>query len=90
MGGRGVFTKIYGSEGSNFSSCFLQIKSINGSHFFFTLKILHVFAAVYLKCFSAISFTVRFCHSLFLQRFCVHSCFDLLELSSEASRSGWN
>jgi hypothetical protein len=27
---RGVFTKIYGSEGSNFSSCFLQIKHING------------------------------------------------------------
>jgi hypothetical protein len=26
----GVFTKIYGSEGSNFSSCFLQIKNING------------------------------------------------------------
>jgi hypothetical protein len=24
------FTKIYGSEGSNFSSCFLQIKNING------------------------------------------------------------
>jgi hypothetical protein len=29
-GGGGVFTKIYGSEGSNFSSCFLQIKNING------------------------------------------------------------
>jgi hypothetical protein len=26
----GVFTKIYGSEGPNFSSCFLQIKNING------------------------------------------------------------
>jgi hypothetical protein len=26
----GVFTKIYGSEGSNFSSCFLRIKNING------------------------------------------------------------
>jgi hypothetical protein len=24
-----VFTKKYGSEGSNFSSCFLQIKNIN-------------------------------------------------------------
>jgi hypothetical protein len=27
---REVFTKIYGSEGSNFSSGFLQIKNING------------------------------------------------------------
>jgi hypothetical protein len=26
----GVFTKIYGSEGSNFLSCFLQVKNING------------------------------------------------------------
>jgi hypothetical protein len=26
----GVFTMIYGSEGSNFSSSFLQIKNING------------------------------------------------------------
>jgi hypothetical protein len=26
----GDFTKIYESEGSNFSSCFLQIKNING------------------------------------------------------------
>jgi hypothetical protein len=26
----GAFTKIYGSESSNFSSCFLQIKNING------------------------------------------------------------
>jgi hypothetical protein len=25
-----VFTKIYGSEGLNVSSCFLQIKNING------------------------------------------------------------
>jgi hypothetical protein len=29
----GVFTKIYGSEGSNFSSCFLQIKNINVNTF---------------------------------------------------------
>jgi hypothetical protein len=26
----GVFTKVYGSEGSNFSKCFFQIKNING------------------------------------------------------------
>jgi hypothetical protein len=32
-------------------------------HFVFTLN-LHVFVTVYLKCFSAISFIVRFCHSL--------------------------
>jgi hypothetical protein len=25
----GVFIKTYGSEGSNFSSCFLQIRNIN-------------------------------------------------------------
>jgi hypothetical protein len=32
----------------------------------FSLSVfLHVFSAVYLKCFSAISFIVRFCHSLF-------------------------
>jgi hypothetical protein len=46
-------------------------------------------AAVYLKCFLAISFILRFSHSLFLKRFCGYSCFDLLEVS-EASRSGWN
>jgi hypothetical protein len=55
----------------------------------FSLLILHVFAAVCLKCFSAISFKTRFCYSRFLNRFCGYSCFDLLELS-EASRSGWN
>jgi hypothetical protein len=44
---------------------------------------------VYLKCFSAISFIARFCHSLFLKRFCGYSCFNSLEFS-EASRSGWN
>jgi hypothetical protein len=43
-------------------------------------------SCVYLKCFSAISFIVRFCHSLFLKRFCSYSCFDLLELP-EASHS---
>jgi hypothetical protein len=41
------------------------------------------------KCFSAISFNTRFCHSRFLNRFCVYSCFDLLELS-EAFHSGWH
>jgi hypothetical protein len=51
----------------------------------FSLLILHVFAAV----FPAISFKARFCHSLFLNRFCGYSCFDLLELS-ETSRSEWN
>jgi hypothetical protein len=55
----------------------------------FSLLILHVLAAVYLKCFSAFSFIVRFCHSLFLKYFCGYSCFDLLE-PSEAPRSGWN
>jgi hypothetical protein len=29
IGGGGSFSKIYGSEGSNFSACFLQIKNIN-------------------------------------------------------------
>jgi hypothetical protein len=53
----------------------------------FSLLMLHVFAAVCLKCFSAISFKTRFCHCRFLNRFCGYSCFDLLELS-EASRSG--
>jgi hypothetical protein len=55
----------------------------------FSLLILHVFAAVYLKGFWAISFIVRFCHSRFLKCFCGESCFDLLELS-EAFRWGWN
>jgi hypothetical protein len=48
-------------------------------------SLLHVFAAVYLKCFSAISFIVRFCHSvlrIFVFRF-------IMELS-KTSRSGWN
>jgi hypothetical protein len=37
----------------------------------------------------SISFNTRFCHSRFLNRFCVYSCFDLLELS-EAFHSGWH
>jgi hypothetical protein len=35
----------------------------------FSLLMLHVFAAVFLKCFSAISFKTRFCHSRFLNLF---------------------
>jgi hypothetical protein len=53
---------------------------------FLFLVFLH---CVYLKCFSAILFIVRFCDSMFLKRFCGYSCFDLLELP-EASRSEWN
>jgi hypothetical protein len=51
---------------------------------FSLLVFLLVFVAVYLKCFAAISFIVRFCHSLFLKGFCGYSCFDL---SIRASRS---
>jgi hypothetical protein len=48
-----------------------------------------VFYSVYLTCFWAISFIVRFCDFLFLKRFCGKSCFDLLELP-ETVRAGWN
>jgi hypothetical protein len=38
--------------------------------------------------FSAISFKVRFCGCLFLERFCGYSCFDLLELPKRLVRDG--
>jgi hypothetical protein len=53
------------------------------------LIFLHVFAAVYLKCFLAISFIVRFCHSVFKAFLRIFVFRFIMELS-KASRSGWN
>jgi hypothetical protein len=54
----------------------------------FSLLVLHVFAAVSLKCFSVISFKARFCHSLFLNCFYGYSCFDLSQFSERLVRDG--
>jgi hypothetical protein len=53
-----------------------------------TLAVLHVFAAVSLKCFSVISFKARFCHSLFLNCFYGYSCFDLSQFSERLVQDG--
>jgi hypothetical protein len=52
---------------------------------FSLLVFLHTFVAVYLKCFSAISFIVRFCHSLFLKRFSKLFMFRFIRASRSVS-----
>jgi hypothetical protein len=43
----------------------VMVFALTFSFSWFSLLILHVFAAVYLQCFSVISFITMFCHSLF-------------------------
>jgi hypothetical protein len=46
--------------------CLVMVFALTFPFTWFSFLVLRVFAAVYLKCFSAISFKARFCHSLFL------------------------